>query len=115
MEIRISKFLRGGVLFSGVLIAIGWAMSFKSSSAHFNQFKEYDQVALQNFLLYHYNQGNWGQLISYSGLTLLILLPLIRVFLTGLIFVRQKEHVLALVAGFVLLFLIISFSLGINL
>lgn len=115
MELRIAKFLRLGVMVAGVMIALGWGVSFRSSSALFSQFKTYDQIPLQNFLLYHYNQGNWGLLLSYAGLSVLILLPLIRVFLTGLLFIRQKEHLLALIAGLVLIFLIISFTFGIEL
>lgn len=114
MELKIAGFLRYGVMFAGATIALGWLLMFKNSPTVFSDFKTYDQIPLQNFLIYHYNQGNWGQVLSYLGLSLLILLPLIRVLFTGFLFIRQKEYLLALIAGLVLLGLILSFTFGIE-
>lgn len=115
MEYKIASFLRYGVMVAGATIALGWIMSFNSSEAILAQFKTYDHIPLQNFLIYHYHQGNWGQLISYVGLTFLIFLPLIRVLFTGILFIKQKEYLLALIASLVLLGLFISFTFGIEL
>ncbi len=115
MDLKISKFLRIGVLISGLLMAAGWLFNLKWDSNIFLNYQEYDPIPLQNFILYHYNQGQWASLISYAGLIVLILLPLIRVLLTGIIFIRQKEYLLAIIAATVLIALCLSFSLGIEL
>ncbi|HXH76799.1 MAG TPA: DUF1634 domain-containing protein [Bacteriovoracaceae bacterium] len=112
IELRISRFLRLGVMIAGLLIAIGWVFNLKLSGDLFSQFKTYDPIPLQNFWLYHYNQGNWSRLLCYVGLFSLISLPVIRVILTGILFFKQKDFLLAFFAGLVFLGLIISFSFG---
>lgn len=114
VEVKIGRFLRGGVLFAGAVIALGWLLNFSWSEDIFTKYRTYDPIPLQNFVQYYYNQGEWGYVLSYLGLGILISLPLLRVLLTGLLFLRTGERVLAAIAALVLVGLIVSFSLGIT-
>lgn len=116
LEYKIAKFLRVGVLISGLLILTGWLISVKFSSVDpFFSFRVYDTFPLMNILKLYYRNQNWGILISYLGLACLISLPLIRVLLTGWLFFRQKDYLLSFIALLVLVALIISFGLGLEL
>jgi uncharacterized membrane protein len=115
LELKISKLLRWGVLLAGALMLLGW-MSFLDFSqnplANFHDYKgENLKLSLESAVEHH----QWGLLIAYAGLTILICLPLLRVFMTGILFVKQKERILAVVAFIVFVILILSFSLGIEL
>lgn len=115
LELKIAKFLRWGVLLSGLLIFGGWLWEVKFSAADpFYPFQRYYVFPLQNILRIYYKNGNWGTLISYLGLCTLISLPVIRVFLTAFLFVKQKEYKLGLIALLVLFSLGISFLLGVE-
>lgn len=115
LELKISKFLRLGVLIAAILMLIGWIMQFKWGGNPFFHFEIYDEVPFKNQLFFHYSKKHWGYLLSYTGLIVLISLPLIRVLLTAILFLRQKEFALALIAFVVLLGLVISFTFGIEL
>jgi uncharacterized membrane protein len=115
LELKISKFLRFGVIFAGVVMLIGWVSQIKLSGNPFFSFKQYDYIPFSDLLKFHIYHKHWGVLTSYAGLGILISLPLIRVFLTAIIFIKQKEYALAMIAGVVLLGLIVSMSLGIEL
>ena len=114
MEVKISKFLRAGVVTSGIIILIGWAMSFKADSDPFANLQTYSTFNLIDSLQMHAILQNWGKLISYFGLSILISLPVLRVFLSVILFIKQKEKIMALVGAIVLIGLITSFSLGIE-
>lgn len=101
MELKISKFLRFGVILSGVLMLVGWLLEFDISADPFLPLRDYASRPLT------YTAATWG-------LVVLIALPVIRVFLTAILFLKQKEHVLALIAGGVLMALFFSFSLGLE-
>lgn len=115
LELRISKFLRAGVIAAGVMMLIGWFFQLVLHGASFELLKTYNALALSDTLLAAYNNHEWAELISYLGLIILIALPITRVFLTAFLFFKQKEYVLAGIASFVLIALIVSFSLGIEL
>ncbi|MFY7992102.1 MAG: DUF1634 domain-containing protein [Bacteriovoracaceae bacterium] len=115
LELKISKFLRLGVLCSGFFLGIGWLGNFSFENSHPSRFATYSPVDLMTSLELAVMGGNWALLLSYIGLIILIGLPMIRVLLTAVLFVKQKEHILAAIAGVVLLALIISFSFGIEL
>ena len=114
MELKISKFLRHGVIVSGIIIAIGWAMSFRPDVDTFASLQTYESFNLIDSLQMHAVLQNWGKLISYLGLTILISLPVLRVFLSVLLFIVQKEKTMAFIGAIVLIGLILSFSLGIE-
>lgn len=115
LELKISKLLRWGVIFAGVLMLVGWVSQINLLGNPFFNFKQYDHIPLNDLLKLHYYHKHWGVLISYAGLAALISLPLIRVFLTAIIFIKQKEFALAMIAMVVLIGLIVSMSLGIEL
>ena len=114
MELKISKFLRIGVIVAGAIIAIGWVMSFKPDSDPFANLQTYSSFNLVDSLQMHAILQNWGKIISYFGLTILISLPVTRVFLSVILFIKQKEKAMALIGAIVLIGLILSFSLGVE-
>lgn len=115
MELKISKFLRVGVLVSAALMLIGWLPRLKMQGNPFLSFTTYDPIPLQDLLEIHLKNNQWWALISYLGLFVLISLPIIRVTLTGILFYRRKEFLLSGIAFVVLIGLMISFSLGAHL
>lgn len=115
LELKISKFLRVGVIISGVMMFAGWVTQIKFTGNPFYNFQIYDEIPLKELLEFYIARKEWGVLLSYSGLLVLISLPVIRVFLTAWLFVRQKEFILAGIALIVLISLIVSMSLGIDL
>ena len=115
LELRISKFLRAGVLISGLLMLIGWLAQLLSSGSSLELLKTYNAVSLEETFKIIMANNLWFEFIAYLGMIILISLPIIRVFLTAFLFLKQKEYVLAGIASFVLIALIVSFSLGIEL
>ncbi len=114
MELKISKFLRLGVIISGSIISIGWFLSFKFDQGTFVPFKTYRPFNILDSLQMNFILQNWGNLIIYLGLAILISLPVLRVFLSILLFLKQKERAMAIIGSVVLLGLILSFTLGIE-
>lgn len=115
LELRISKFLRFGVLLSGLLMLIGWTAQLLTKGSSLDLLKTYNAVSLQETLSIIISNKMWPELIAYIGLFTLIILPITRVFLTAFLFLKQKEYILAAIASFVLIALLVSFSLGIEL
>jgi uncharacterized membrane protein len=115
LELKISKFLRIGVLIAGAFLLVGWLGSFQWNSNPFTNLSEYNQLSLMLKIQLYIMNGEWGMCISYLGLIFLISLPVIRVFLTMFLFIKQKEFRLAIIAGIVLLGLFLSFTFGIEL
>lgn len=114
LELKISKFLRIGVIVAGIIMFCGWLTLFKLKGNPFFVFETYDHIPLIDLIKFHIHHKNYGALLSYAGLVALISLPLIRVFLTAFLFVRQKEFTLAGIAFVVLAGLIFSMALGIE-
>lgn len=114
MELKIAKFLRAGVVFSGIIILVGWIISFKPGPDPFANLQTYSSINLIDSLQMNAILQNWGKLLAYLGLTVLISLPVIRVFLSILLFIEQKEKTMALIGAIVFIGLILSFSLGIE-
>lgn len=115
LELRISKFLRLGVLVAGFFMLIGWISQSINQPDSLLALKTYHSSTLSETLSNAWTTSSWGVLISYLGLAILISLPITRVFLTAVLFLKQKEYLLAGIAAFVLVALIVSFSLGIEL
>ncbi len=115
LELKIAKILRIGILISGIVMLVGWILNAASGGSSLSTFKDYDHLELSAQLLIAYKNHQWGILISFFGLTLLVLLPLLRVFLTAILFFVQKEIRMGFIATFVFLSLITSFFLGVKL
>lgn len=112
LELKISHFLRIGVIVSAVLMFAGWITELNWSGDPFYNFQTYDQISFVSLVKFHLKRQDWGVLTSYLGLIALISLPLIRVFLTAILFLKQKEYVLAGIASIVLIGLVGSMALG---
>lgn len=115
LELKISKFLRFGVLVAAVFMLIGWITQLIFQEHSFELLKTYNAVSVSETLEIAFAHNQWSELVAYFGLMILIALPITRVFLTAFLFIKQKEFLLAGIASFVLIALIISFSLGIEL
>jgi uncharacterized membrane protein len=115
LELKIAKFLRGGVFLAGAIMFVGWIWKTKWNGNPFFNFESYDRIPFTQMLQHHFYRGDWGTLVSYAGLLILISLPLIRVILTAILFVKQKEYALAGIALIVLSGLTASILLGIEL
>jgi uncharacterized membrane protein len=115
LEFKIAKFLRIGVLVAGLLMLIGWLTSFQWAGNPLEKFHSYSQLPVFLHLELALMDENWGLLISYVGLLALISLPVLRVLLTMILFIKQKEFILAGVAALVVIGLLVSFTFGIEL
>ena len=114
LELKISNLLRWGVLLAGAFLFVGWITFLDFSQNPLASFHDYKDESLAQSLQNALQSGHWGLLVAYAGLAILICLPLLRVLFTGVLFIKQNEHLLAAVAFFVFAALILSFSLGIE-
>ena len=116
LELKISRFLRWGVLLSGSLMLIGWTIELfhQSPGDPFLRFRQYEVIPLSVQLARVWSERAVGTMLSYAGLFILIGLPITRVALTAILFLKQKEHILAAIALLVLLCLAFSFTQGIE-
>ncbi len=112
MELRISIFLRYGVLFAGALMAIGWLGGVSFSGNPFDAFHIYGHDSFRIQISRIIDSRDYFAIISYFGLVALISLPILRVALTAVLFFKQREYLLSGVAVFVLIALVASFQLG---
>jgi uncharacterized membrane protein len=115
LELKIAKFLRTGVLVAGVIMLIGWVTGFQWSGNPLEHFKTYSKLPVFVQVELGLMNENWGLCLSYVGLLVLISLPVLRVLLTMILFIKQKEFILAAVAGLVVIGLLVSFTFGIEL
>ncbi|KYG65126.1 hypothetical protein AZI87_11185 [Bdellovibrio bacteriovorus] len=115
LEYRISQLLRSGVLFAGIFLLVGWLWMWWKGEQSLSSFTEYQPTSLFENLQWALLMQDRAMLISYAGLIVLVSLPVLRVFLTGILFIKQKENKLALMAFTVFIILIGSFFLGIDL
>jgi uncharacterized membrane protein len=139
VEMRISVFLRWGVVLSGFLMLFGltvthclsWFPSlaevFKPSlhlpekpysfllTNTFESFGQYRVLSVQQMLQQFVNEGGWGNIFIFAGLCVLLALPALRVAFTAIMLFRQKESGLGICAVVVLLGLALSAFLGLEL
>jgi uncharacterized membrane protein len=112
LELFIAKFLRYGVLLAGALMLFGWMSEISFTADTFAHFSKYHDVRLVPMLQSLFEAKRWGLLVSYAGLFVLICLPVLRVMMTLLVFVKKKDYALAVVSGVVLAGLFLSLLLG---
>lgn len=111
-EMLVAKFLRNGVAVAGALLFIGWISQLSFTVDTFAKFHEYHELRLVPALNGSMERNEWGLLISYFGLFVLISLPLLRVLMTLVVFLKNRDFILAAVSAVVLLGLIVSVTLG---
>ena len=116
LELKIAKFLRFGVFSAGGLMVVGWGMMVLSrkNGDPFEAFRNYEPRSLLLQLQEVWANQNYATMLSYFGLFVLISLPVIRVALTAVLFIKQQEKILASIAFLVLLALFYSFTQGID-
>lgn len=114
LELIISQILRTGVLISGTCLLVGWLWMWYHG-ADIYALKFYEEHSLLESFQWALLMQNRGFFICMAGFAILISLPLIRVFMTGVLFLKQKEYLLGSLAFGVFLALILSFSLGLEL
>ena len=112
LELFIAMFLRYGVLLAGILLFIGWMSLIDFHHNAFEAFATYREAPLADTLSQIITNHYWGMLIAYLGLGVLISLPLLRVALTAIVFIVDRDYTLAACALLVLAGLLLSFTLG---
>ncbi|WP_413584319.1 DUF1634 domain-containing protein [Bdellovibrio sp. HCB274] len=115
LELRISKMLRSGVYVAGMLMTIGWLWGWFKHGDTLSSFSRYESKSLYETLNWAVITHDQPLIIGFAGLAVLVSLPIIRVFLTGVLFIKQKDYILAVMAFAVFTCLIASFLLGIEL
>ena len=115
LELRISKFLRYGVILAGLLMFTGWMTQIRFVGNPFLKFHDYQKDPFSHAVSTMYAHGQWGLLFSSLGLVVLLCLPTMRVVMTAVLFLRQRQFTLAAVATFVFLALLTSLYLGFSL
>jgi uncharacterized membrane protein len=112
VELLIAKFLRYGVILAGAVLLIGWMMQIDFTQNVYTGFSHYSHEDLVQRLTAAWVGQDWSILVCYLGLTLLISLPFIRVLLTAIVFIIDKDYIMASCALLVVFGLILSVSLG---
>jgi len=119
MELVISNLLRAGVLLSLVLVAVGTVVSYIHHPEYVSSPGELPQIIQAGASFPHTLQdvftGVWnlqGRAIVMVGLLLLIATPVMRVAVSVLAFIYQKDRVYTLITFLVLCLLFLSFILG---
>ncbi|MNK07815.1 hypothetical protein D3C87_257350 [compost metagenome] len=114
LELIISHLLRIGVLIAGTFLLVGWLMSWYTQGDMLSTFQTYESQSIIESIHWALVMNNKGLIISYFGLLILVSLPVLRVFMTGFLFIRQKEYTLAFMAYGVFFALLLSVLLGIE-
>nr|BFD67050.1 hypothetical protein HAGR004_20720 [Bdellovibrio sp. HAGR004] len=114
LELIISQILRGGVLFSGLFLLLGWVWMWFRDGDNLRTFTTYEPRPLVESIHWALVTNDRALVISLFGLVALVCLPLVRVLMTGILFVKQKDRGLAIMAFAVFLALVGSFLLGIE-
>ena len=115
LEMFIAKFLRYGVLFAGLLMLCGWLTQISFTADAFAPFHVYHDAPLFRTIAELIEAQRWGLLTAYAGMTVLISLPLLRVFMTFAVFIKKRDYTLAAVSAVVLFGLGLSIALGFEL
>ena len=114
-ELMIAKFLRYGVILSGIVLLVGWMLQISFTHNVYLEFAHYGQEDLIHRLSKAYIAQDWGTIISYLGLGILISLPFVRVLLTAVVFVLDQDYLMASCAILVVVGLVLSVTLGFQL
>jgi uncharacterized membrane protein len=115
LELIISKLLRVGVMTAGVCLLIGWIGMWMQNGSMLSSFHVYQPEPLLEKIQWAVLMRDRSLMLALIGLIFLVCLPLVRVLLTGILFIRQKDYKLAVMAFLVFTTLIASFFLGIDL
>jgi len=119
VELLISTILRAGVILSLLIISFGMTRSLMNHPDYFNSRSALTQITTPGREVPHSLRevlsgvlNLRGEPLIAAGLLLLIATPVIRVAVSILIFVYEKDWPFVLTTTFVLAMLILSFFLG---
>lgn len=115
LELKISHLLRSGVLLAGAFLLVGWLWLWFNNGSLLESFKVYEPKSLVETIHWALLMNDRPMIISIMGLILLVCLPVARVFFTGVLFIKQKDFILAVMAFLVFAALLMSFLLGVDL
>lgn len=111
-DLIIARILRYGINVVSVLFVIGWASSISFSENIFLNYQSYHAVALSEQIRAVWLGQQWGSILAYLGLAILISLPILRVLMVGILFTRNKEYKMVSITALVALGLILSLWIG---
>ncbi len=119
IESILSTLLRTGVAVSLLLILAGLALMFARDPGHFRTPADLARLTRFGADFPHTLRGvgaglaaGQGQAVAAAGLLLLILTPILRVAVSILIFLFEKDRPFVLITAAVLIALVLSFLLG---
>ncbi|MFV8259164.1 DUF1634 domain-containing protein [Bdellovibrio bacteriovorus] len=115
LELTISQILRGGVLFAGIFLLTGWLWMLLRNGSELQSFSAYEPRPFVENIQWALVMNDRALLIAQFGLVVLVCLPLVRVLMTAILFLKQKDKGLAIMALTVFVALVGSFLLGIDL
>lgn len=115
LELIISKLLRVGVMTAGVCLLVGWIGMWMNNGSILTNFHVYEPEPMLEKIEWALLMRDRSLMMAMIGLIVLVCLPLVRVLLTGILFIRQKDYKLAVMAFAVFVTLVVSFFLGIEL
>jgi uncharacterized membrane protein len=118
-EAWIAITLRSGVLLSLALIALGTAVTFTHHPQYISAAEELDKLTQPGAafptslaeVVDGLSEGQ-GRAIVVTGLLILIATPVLRVAISVLVFLEERDRTFAFVTGTVLVILLLSFALG---
>jgi uncharacterized membrane protein len=119
VEILISWILRGGVIVSMATVLVGLGLMFTHHPDYFRSTADLQRLTSPGAAFPHTPAEvlrgvatGRGQAIVTLGLLLLIATPILRVAISLVGFVLERDRVYALISAAVLIFLMIAFLLG---
>lgn len=107
IERKISIAMRIGVSIAALFMIIGFLLLLVTNNNSINTYNSIDFIELIKNLT-NFNPYSFMML----GIFLLILTPVLRVLLSIILFIKEKDKLYTLITFFVLLILIISFIVG---
>jgi len=119
MELLLSNLLRTGVIASLTLVVIGAILSFVHHPSYLSSPAELTRLT-DSGSVFPFSWGDiaagvldlHGQAVIMVGLLLLIATPILRVAVSALIFIYQRDRIYTLITIVVLSLLLLSFVLG---
>lgn len=115
LELIISKMLRVGVMTAGACLLMGWVGMWLQNGSQLSSFTVYQPEPFLEKIEWAILTRDRALMMSLIGLIILVVLPLVRVLLTGILFLFQHDYKLAVMAFGVFATLVASFFLGIDL
>jgi uncharacterized membrane protein len=119
VELLISGLLRVGVVTSLAVVILGTVLSFVHHPEYLSSKTELARLTRPGAAFPHSLANVWdgvrhaqGQAVVVAGLLLLIATPVMRVAVSVLAFVYEKDRVFVVITTIVLAFLLLSFVLG---